>query len=417
MFPAFPIGLRRPGVQFPVAPTGGPAVIYGLLQTGQSLGMGYPGGTIIGAAQPGHYMLTGGLVELHQTTPWAVVNTGGLSTLAEQLVTLDGFAAGENGLGAAVEILASSTGLRFIAASVATQSLGIASRAKSAGNNIYTNTLAVVTAMKARVEAAGLVFGGVLAVFEVGGETDFNSAAYYADLLQYQQDLSDDIIAITGQSTPSPIPMFLSQIVGQAAFLNNDSSHSQVVAARTYPTRFALAGAKFPFTSADGQHLSPAGYRQMGALYAHAVEKWRAAGTSQVPMPDLGTISRVGAVYTVDFVTPTPPLVLDTSLVTQQAAPQLYGFEVYNGGFVNVSSVTVGDGPNGTGTRLTVTCASNPGGGAWLRYAVGISGDDRTAGGPVNGPRGNVRDSSAWTDADGNAWPGHYAPRFQLTVA
>jgi hypothetical protein len=146
----------------------------------------------------------------------------------------------------------------------------------------------------------------------------------------------------------------------------------------------AVAGAAFP-----GLHLNNASSRWMGEYYAKAYKTVVVDGQEWTPLKP-STITLAGAVLTVKFDVPAPPLVLDTTLVSN---PGNYGFEYTDDSASPpaISTVAV------TGsTTVTITLSAAPtGANKRLRYAyTGIPGN---AGGPTTGPRGNLRDSDATT--------------------
>src|SRR5262249_9079295 len=116
------------------------------------------------------------------------------------------------------------------------------------------------------------------------------------------------------------------------------------------------------------------------------------------------TITRAGAVITVTFDVPTPPLVMDTALVSN---PGNFGFEYTDSSASppTINSVQV-TGP----TTVQITLSATPAGANQrLRYAY--SGVPGNPGGPTTGPRGNLRDSDAEASLYGNTlynWCVHF---------
>jgi hypothetical protein len=110
-------------------------------------------------------------------------------------------------------------------------------------------------------------------------------------------------------------------------------------------------------------------------------------------------IARAGNVVTVQYYVPAPPLVFDTTHVTN---PGNYGFDfVDNGALVAISSVAL-SAPD----TVTITLGAVPSGvGMRLRYAQnqpaagGCIGNDIAYAG---GARGNLRDSDATPSQYGN---------------
>jgi len=125
--------------------------------------------------------------------------------------------------------------------------------------------------------------------------------------------------------------------------------------------------------------------------YAKAYKKVVVDGQEWKPLKP-ATITRAGAVLTIKFAVPTPPLVFDTTLVSN---PGNYGFEYTDdsGSPPAINSVAVTESDTVTITLSTTPTGTNK----RLRYAyTGVPGNP---GGPTTGPRGNLRDSDATTSS------------------
>ena len=146
-----------------------------------------------------------------------------------------------------------------------------------------------------------------------------------------------------------------------------------------------LVGPKYPFPYArDGLHLTNEGYEWLGEYYAKAYATQVLEGRRWEPLRPL-EITRSGPQIVARFAVPSSPLVLDTEHVTD---PGDLGFEVVDGGGVRVAiqsvEVTAPD-------TVTLTIDGPASGDLRLRYAY--TGTPGQVGGPVTGPRGNLRDS------------------------
>jgi hypothetical protein len=96
-------------------------------------------------------------------------------------------------------------------------------------------------------------------------------------------------------------------------------------------------------------------------------------------------VTRAGNVVTAKFLVPVPPLVLDTTLVSD---PGDYGFEVIDDAGIKIAITNVAlAGPD----SVTITLATAPLAKARLRYAFTTV--PHTCPGATTGPRGNLRDS------------------------
>ncbi|AKU99528.1 Endo-1,4-beta-xylanase Z precursor [Labilithrix luteola] len=276
---------------------------------------------------------------------------------------------------------------------------GIAYSGLKKGTSAYATGMAQVTAGKALTTDAGKSYV-VRAVTNVHGESDHVAlnANYAADLAQWQADYEADVKALTGQS--EPIPMFQTQMsswtkLGTPLSTTSAIPLAQLAAHVASGGKIVLVGPKYHLPYApDGVHLTNVGYRHMGEDYAKAYRRVVMEGKPWEPIRPR-TITRKGAVITVTFHVPSPPLALDTTRVTD---PGNYGFE-----YVDDSDVTPGidEIVVSSADTVTITLFSAPtGANARLRYAYrGIPG---APGGPKTGPRGNLRDSDSTASRNGD---------------
>lgn len=258
------------------------------------------------------------------------------------------------------------------------------------GTQPYTNGIAQAIAGRDLAKAAGKRYV-IRAVTTVHGESDHidQNAKYAADLMQWQKDYETDVKALTGQS--EPVPMFETQFSTWPVLTGYPTTSAtpamQLAAHIDAPGKVILVGAKYhlPYSS-DGLHLSNEGYRHMGEDYAKAYRRVVLEGKAWEPVRPK-SIVRVGAVLTVEMHVPSPPLVIDTTLVSD---PGSYGFEWKDDGPTpKIEKVDI-TGPS----TVTVVLDSVPtGANRRLRYA--FTGTPAALGGPRTGPRGNLRDSDA----------------------
>jgi hypothetical protein len=162
---------------------------------------------------------------------------------------------------------------------------------------------------------------------------------------------------------------------------------AQIEAHRSNHGKVILVGPKYNLEYApDGVHLTANGYRHMGEYYAKVYRRVVLEGRVWEPVRPRA-ITRAGAVITVRFYVPVPPLVFDTSAVSN---PQNYGFQVVEGAgnvSVPITRVQVSGPDTVTITLARAPTAANP----RVRYAfTGIRGNPA---GPTTGARGNLRDS------------------------
>ena len=75
------------------------------------------------------------------------------------------------------------------------------------------------------------------------------------------------------------------------------------------------SGPKYQYHSTEGVHLTADGYRQIGEKYAQVYYERVILGHDWRPLEPT-TVQRTGAVITVHFHVPVPPLVWDTNLAS-----------------------------------------------------------------------------------------------------
>ena len=262
------------------------------------------------------------------------------------------------------------------------------------GTAPYANGLAQVTAA-ATIAAMNGQSHAVRGLAIVHGESDHlaNNLAYVDDLLAWQSDYEADVAAITGAS--GPLPMFLCQMSSFTKFGSASSRipAAQLEAARARPDRVFVIGPKYFMPYTDGVHLTGDGERWLGEYYAKAYRKVLIDGERWSPVLPREVV-REGAVITIRFEVPAPPLVFDELLVSN---PGNFGFEFSDasGAPPAISEVALVDA-----VTVRVTLASAPvAGNRRIRYAhTGVAGQPA---GPLTGARGNLRDSDATASLNG----------------
>ena len=217
----------------------------------------------------------------------------------------------------------------------------------------------------------------------VHGESDSSpiNTHYAADIIQWQQDYQADVRTITGQA--DAVPMLHSQ----NSTANGSTIPLQMLQAHiAAPGKVVLVGPKYHVPYNDGLHLATAGYRRIGEDYARAYKRIIVDGLPWEPLRPK-TVTRAGAVITIVYYVPSPPIVLDT---TRVAAAVNYGF-----GFVNDASTPAAQPAAGIAPAISsvavvapdtiqITLASVPAAPCRVRYAIDY----------VDFPlRGNLRDS------------------------
>lgn len=270
------------------------------------------------------------------------------------------------------------------------------------GTKYYANGMAQVTAGFEIAKKLGKSYV-VRGVTTVHGESDHadKSTHYAQDLLEWQTDYEHDVQAITGQT--EPVPMFETQISSWTKMMGGTETSAIPMAQLEAHLQsrakgragVVLVGPKYhlPY-SGDGVHLSMEGYRQMGEDYAKAYKRVVIDRQPWEPLRPIH-VSREGAVITVKFVVPAPPLALDTTLVTD---PGHYGFEFFDAAGTTtpaISKVEI-EGPD----TVKITLEHEPTAeNRRIRYAYTAA--RHLKAGPTTGPRGNLRDSDATKSRSG----------------
>jgi hypothetical protein len=366
-----------------------------VLATGQSLSVGAIGSPALSTSQPyDNKMFNTGVISggagLTSFVPLVEASVETMSSAFANLVTKDARATllvGQPAGKTSHDLLVSAHGIGGQPYSALKKGGTEAAYANGMAQAKAGHDLAVA-AMKSYV---------VRAVTNVHGESDsqLDNAAYEANLIEWQKDYETDVKKITGQS--DPIPMFHSQISSWTRLAGNPPTSiipsAQLASHVNAPGKVILVGAKYhlPYV-ADGVHLTNEGYRHMGEDYAKVYRRVILEGKPWEPVRPK-SITRVGAVVTVKMHVPAPPLVIDTSIVKD---PGNYGFEWISGDPAppSITSVAV-TAPD----TVVITLSATPTPGSRLRYA--FTGTPGALGGPMTGPRGNLRDSDATPSANG----------------
>ncbi len=273
------------------------------------------------------------------------------------------------------------------------------------GTAAYANGLAQMKA--GQTISADLKLSYVIrGVTSVHGESDHvaNNTAYAANLATWQGDYETDAKALTAQT--EPVPFFHTQMSSWTRYNSATSTIplQQLQASLASGGKIVLVGPKYFLPYTDGVHLTNAGYRWMGEYYAKAYRRViLERGTWEPLRPKAVTLS--GAVITVQFLVPSPPLVLDTTRVKD---PGNYGFEYWDNSSAPppIAKVALVGAHS-----VEITLAKAPAGKTRsIRYAYrGAVGANA---GPTTGARGCLRDSDATVGRDGNPlfnWAVHFA--------
>lgn len=225
--------------------------------------------------------------------------------------------------------------------------------------------------------------------------------SYTDALIEWQRDIETGVKAITGQT--QDIPLLVSQFSGWNDIPNSAVTRMQYDAHVRAPGKVVLVAPGYVLDFApDCRHYTAKGEQTLGAYFGKAYARIVLEGRRWEPVRPT-TVTHAGSVITAKFIVPTPPLVIDTTRVTD---PGDYGFEVVDatGAKAQIASIVT----SGADT-VTITLTGPVPAGARLRYA--FTGVPRTCPGRFAGPRGNLRDSDSTPSQAGTElfnWAVHF---------
>lgn len=373
-----------------------PRTIHHVLSTGQSLAVGALGSPPLSVTQPyDNLMFAGG----------AIPGAGGLGALVPLVEgTGTGVETPSSGFANLVTKLARDAGKSHDLLISVHAVGGAPYRLVAKGTAPYAQGMAEVAAGMRLARERGDTYD-VTAVTSAHGASDHveRNTHYREDLIAWQRDYEADVKAFTGQATP--VPLFHTQYSSFTIYdATSEIPAAQLRAHVEAPGKVILVGPRYPLLyGPDGVHLTNDGYRLMGEQYAKAYRRVVVErGTWEPVRPK--TVARAGAVITVTFFVPAPPLVLDT---TRAVDPGHMGFEYVDEGPATPSIASVAVSAPDT---VTITLSEEPTApNGRLRYAY--AGTPGAHGGLATGPRGNLRDSDATPSRHGFAlfnWCVHF---------
>ncbi len=266
----------------------------------------------------------------------------------------------------------------------------------------------------AKTIAAGLGKSYVVrAVTTLHGETDHyyptvfphegtdgtpNKIKNYADaLVEWQADFDSSIKAATGQTIN--VPLLVAQISGWTNVPYSAILQHQYDAHVRAPGKVVLVTPAYmlPFQN-DCLHYTPQSERRLGEYFAKAYNRIVFQGVPWEPVRPR-SLTLAGSTLTVVYFVPAPPLVLDTTRVTD---PGNFGFEYAD---ASASPATITKVQVSAPDTVTITLSKPPGAatGKRLYYAARSynPAPPNVCPGPFQGPRGNLRDSDATTSRHG----------------
>jgi hypothetical protein len=367
-----------------------------VLGTGQSLSVGAQGAPVLSAAQPydNTMFVTGVIAGGTGLTSFVPLVESSVETMSSS------FASHVTKMARDVVLLGQPPGKTSHDLLVSAHGIGgqpYSALKKGGTLTAYANGMAQLKAGHDLAKAANKSYV-VRAVTNVHGETDSQNgnANYLANLIEWQKDYETDVQVVTGQT--EPVPMLHTQFSSWTRLAGMPTTSiipaQQLASHVNAPGKLVLVGAKYhlPYV-ADGVHLTNEGYRHMGEDYAKVYRHVVLEGKTWEPVRPQ-KVTRVGKVVTLKMHVPVPPLVIDTTLVTD---PGKNGFEWKDDG-PTTPTITSVEVMGGSTVRITLSAAPTGANGR-IRYAfTGVSG---ALGGPTSGPRGNLRDSDTTPSRDG----------------
>lgn len=256
------------------------------------------------------------------------------------------------------------------------------------GSGSYKAGLSEARAFAQLAKGAGKSYG-VGGIVLTHGEADASNPDYGAALYTLWQDYNADLALATAQARD--VVLFASQQSTTTAAA--DSSAVQLWRASVdHPGQIVCTGPKYQYTYSDGLHMTAAGYRALGEKYAEVFDIVVNRG---LPWKPLGPrkVSRAGAVITIDFDVPNPPMAWDETIAAAHSQDHTAwangrGFEIKDEGNdeLEIEAVEI------RGDSVVLTLAQTPAPGDKLRLAYATTADVQ---GFPNGTslHGQLRDS------------------------
>ncbi|EPW3896613.1 sialate O-acetylesterase [Klebsiella aerogenes] len=279
----------------------------------------------------------------------------------------------------------------------------------SKGTASYQRALDHVTNSMRLANVAGRTFAE-LAILWTQGESDIGGgvtrADYYSMLTQYISDMTTDTVAITGQDFT---PFFISyQMASHRQYRVTNPLIALALRDVALTGLSRLSHPAYIGDYVDNVHGTNQTYLMFAKYYGRAVHKLlqdnQAGKKPGMHWLDKIGETRQGNIINLQFNVPHPPLVIDTTWVTEA---ENYGFYIrdmttQNFDVVDIISAVEIAGPD----RVRIICSRAPTVNEQVTYGWGKAGDPLTTG-RTTGPRGNLRDSEgdlpgeSYTDTSG----------------
>ena len=400
----------------------------GVIGTGQSLAVGEQGRPVLSTTQPYHnlklstdhrpwpvdpndtHLMMVPLVEpigrrsTNYPSSWPdnIAGETPHSAMANEITALVRAAGGRDFVGVHSEV--GENGQCMIYLKKNAEQVGVNGRS-------YEAAMIETKAITRLAKAAGKTYG-VGALIVTHGECDAGNQNYESDLYQLWSDYNTDLAAITGQKQK------IQMIVSQQNSCNDYSASTlaQWKVGVDHPADAVCSGPKYQYPyAADGVHLTANGYRQLGEKYGQIYFERVILGKDWQPLEPTA-VERNGAVITVHFHVPVPPLIWDSHFAAPHRSIGEWkngkGFEVSAAGGekVAIKSVAI------TSDAVVMVCATDPGPGARVGYAM--TGEKPRMAAPFEGTYrwGLLRDSDPFVGAVTGLEQPNYCVAFALTA-
>jgi hypothetical protein len=256
--------------------------------------------------------------------------------------------------------------------------------------NTWNAMLYSVTKVCSLAATAGKTCG-VIAMVMVHGQTDAGGilGTYETNLVNYRSVAQSALYAITGQSSATPMPMFIVQQTGEPAMngatsYQPNASHDQVQILRDHPGLFIGVDQDFLDPPNPTDYLHALDYRIDGFAIGRAISQYL-HGQSHTPVIATG-VTCVGTgsstTVTIEYNVPVPPLVFEGDVTAPHAAgttlgaggsvfPDAGGWTGCQGfgGWAGAISSTPGNPSNGTPVPCTSASLGGDGTSVVLHFA------------------------------------------------
>ena len=258
---------------------------------------------------------------------------------------------------------------------------------------------------------------GIGAIFLTHGETDAGNTQYEDQMIQLLSDYNTDLKAITGQT--EPILLFTSQqhssgFTAGARTGNMPVTNAEWRVGIDHPDQAVCTGPKYQYPYFTDQiHLVSRGYDLLGEKYGEVYFQKVVLGNDWKPLQPT-TVERAGAVITVHFDIPVPPLAWDESIMPVFQGALLAEWRDGRGFEVRVDQTPIAiDSVDIVGDTVQITCAADVPAGATVGYAATSDGVDITG---VSRRRGQLKDSDPLVGALTGETQANHLVAFELPV-